>query len=840
MKTAKTIAITLCTAAACLAAENGFGASEAENGNDAGPMLPGYLTDVGAGAERVDGAYVTPKHLRYPYAATYYVEPTVKAGDPVKIGYYVTDWNHSRARLADDSARFDVTVRYSRDCTNWLEKTARNVKAGDGEFDLGALETGEWTLSLQATDRGSALPSGIVWHDFRVVERDFDLIPGDRRLRVTDRDLAAYGILRLDRDYERLVGVPMEEDLARSRKNAGKRIEAGRRLVDAAAAAHPDVDAETPGYAVYVPTLNGIPVRRAFEMLRIVRDRGYDTNAVAVAATATRSGLQRLLDEKRAAGFRKVTLPRGVYRVDSTAVVIPPGLTLDLGGSTVKLNGFAGCRGKMFAIRSGRDTKLENGIVEGDYYEHDYARSPKSSEWVCGWEIDSAAWYCEVRDVVTRNVTGYGGCNGMGTDAPGKWVTYSSSVALGGGKSEWTDGGYRPDGTYDAGDGARRTSRAIDLAPFRPFKYLTVSKLLGYQGIRTRNWNLTVAYLDAASGVIGTEVVSQYRISRIPPEAATARFSIEVASLDEAKNCDLSVFLLKYPRNCAIRRCRFERCRAVGYAMSACRNLLMEDCDFSYSGETLATCAFDAEDGWDGMQDVTFRRNVFHDNPNNDFLTCAGHNFVYENNVGNIHLWPRTFSPCIRSNDCGTAAFACRNRNRTGYGRYEGNVFRRQLHLGSDRELGGEWNIVFDGYDFRSTSTNDRFRVLSSGTGLFRNCTFEGVAASPGAAENCTFRDCDWTWARYCSGTIRDCTFENCRIPRVDATNLYERCAFKNVTFVGNLWNGQYFRNCTLENFRLVDSRNRRASCGVVTDCTLKGECSFPAYMRLKDNRRED
>ena len=801
----------------------------------AAPMLPGYLTDAGAGKEVELGDYRTPDHLKYPYVSTYYVEPTVREGSSVRIGYYVTDWNHSKARAKDDSARFDVTMRWSADGTNWCEKVAYDVKTGDGEIDLGVLARGAWTLSVEARDRRSGLPSGVVWHDFRVVSRDFGTCRDGEWVRVTSDELKAYGVVRLDSDYERIVPVPVDAAFANRRDNWQKRAAEGLRRVEAFLAAHPHADAARPGYAVYVPAVDGVPVNRAFEMVRLVRDAGYDTNAVACAARATREGLQRLLDEKRAAGVRKVTLPRGVYRVDETPVTIPSGLTLDLGGATVKLNGFAGCRALTFRIGSGSDAALENGVVEGDYFEHDYANSPNHSEWVCGWEIDSAAWYAEVRDVVTRNVTGYGGSNGAGKDAPGDWLTYAgrkgpaaNTIGLAGKSHPWTPGGYLPDGRFDGTDTARWTSRAVDVTGFVPFKYLTVSKMLGYQGIRTRNWNLTVAYFGVSNAFLKAEVVSQYRVSRLPPGARTARFSIEVASQEEAQTCDLTVMLLKIPQNGAIRRCRFERCRAVGYAMSACRNWLLEDCEFLRSGEALATCAFDAEDGWDGMQDVTFRRNRFHDNPNNDFLTCAGHNFVYEGNVGAIHLWPRTYSPCIRSNDCTTASFCCANRNRTGYGRYDGNVYRKELSLGGSGQVYQDWNIVFDGYDFRSASTNARFRVQSSGTGLFRNCTFVGVEASPGAAEGCTLRDCRWTWARWNSGTWRDCTVENCAIPRVNATNLYERCTFRNVWLTPARWGAQFFRHCTLEGVTIPTYSNRQDFDGCLIDCKVSDTCRLP------------
>ena len=78
--------------------------------------------------------------------------------------------------------------------------------------------------------------------------------------------------------------------------------------------------------------------------------------------------------------------------------------------------------------------------------------------------------------------------------------------------------------------------------------------------------------------------------------------------------------------------------------------MLVENCEFTKCGQSLAKCAYDAEDGWDMMQDVTFRKLNFHDNPNNDFLTCAGHNFVIEDmTAGKVYFWERTNSYVVRN-----------------------------------------------------------------------------------------------------------------------------------------------------------------------------------------------
>ena len=62
--------------------------------------------------------YVTPDYLKIPFFSIYYVEPTRMTDENVTIDYFVTDWDNRKVRFDDDSERFDVTLRYSTDCTN--------------------------------------------------------------------------------------------------------------------------------------------------------------------------------------------------------------------------------------------------------------------------------------------------------------------------------------------------------------------------------------------------------------------------------------------------------------------------------------------------------------------------------------------------------------------------------------------------------------------------------------------------------------------------------------------------------------------------------------------------
>ena len=127
MKTTHTLPFTVAMASMALAAA-------------AAPVVPGEFTDptnLRRIAEEREGAwYVAPDHLRFPYIATYYVEPTVTTKQRVSIPFYVTDWDHSKVRFLDDSFRFTVRCKWIGPDGKAHETERRGVPSGDGAFDL--------------------------------------------------------------------------------------------------------------------------------------------------------------------------------------------------------------------------------------------------------------------------------------------------------------------------------------------------------------------------------------------------------------------------------------------------------------------------------------------------------------------------------------------------------------------------------------------------------------------------------------------------------------------------------------------------------------------------------
>ena len=809
-------------------------------------VVPGDQTDPTAAGkaarkQKESGAYRTPEALKFPYVSTYYVRPVVTTDEPAEIRYYVTDFDHSKVRFLDDTFRFDIFLDVRGPKGSNVHRQ-QGVKSGDGCFALGRLPAGDYQVGLWARD-AQGRESHRVWQEFRVRAAQDLVIPPEKTYVMTAADLKAYGI-RNDGDYGRKIPVTVEP-LAKG--NLAEQKTNSLAAIDAYLAAHPHRPAARPGYAIYVPTTAAGKVHeRSFERARVVLDAGYDTNAVEQAAIATADGLQRLLDEKAAAGFRRVVLLPGAYRLSaSRTLLMPDSLTVDLNGATLKQNAFTGDHARIVRFASAADAHLVNGTLEGDYYEHDYANSPNNSEWPLGVDITGASKHCTVERVLVKEITGYGGGNGIGKDARGGLSYFAASVGA------FVPGGLNPrDGTLDESDAFRFTTDFLPLEKAKAEGRLQVSKCLGYQGRVTRSWRMTGCWYDVERRFLASETLFQYREVPIPARATFLRVSVEAESAEAATKAGLATCLFRYPINCAVKDCTFDRCRCVGYAASAMRNMLFEGNEFRWSGESLARCAFDAEDGWDQMQDVTFTRNWFHDNPyNNSILTCAGHNFVLERNRGGIHFWGRTHSPCVRDSDIEMAAYACDGRLRSGYGRYndEGNRYSRGVRLlaRSARNGDPDWEVVLRGLDFTGEPTNRIVRVESGGR--LESCRFANAETCVGSAKDCVFDRCwgshipggNWSGCVVTGGVFQ--SFGNSYGQPV-RTNDFESCAFTDTAFKHLRGGLQTFRDCVFRNCEFVflaGSNVRFVRCTFVGTTFVGGYWSQPSRLGFFDCRIE-
>ena len=807
----------------------------------AGPeVLPGYLTDPSMMKGLLESEdYTPPESLQMPYFSTYYVKPTVTTEEEVKVGFYVTDFFQSEVRFLDKSHVFAAVLEYAREGEKPTRLRPFKVSAGDGEFRLGKLPAGDYWMRAWAVDRARR-ESHRVYHKFRVIAPGALDVTAAQTYRMTDADLAAYGI-RNDGNHAREVRVDV--GAAPEKENPKDRAKRYVAAMDAAVAAR-DVRRKggVPGYTVFKPVQDGKFVWHAYEYARLVYDEGYDTNAVYQASVATAEGLQKLLDEKAAAGVRKFVMLPGVYRIaHDRKIVLPDNFTLDLNGATLKQNPFTGCHSVIVSIASGYDSHLVGGTLEGDYWEHDYKNSPNNSEWPMGFCISGGAEYSSVENVKVVDITGYGCGNGLGKDKRGDYAYFYCGLA------KFAKGGLdAKTGLVNTNDAFRYTTDFTSLAKTKPHKLLQISRYLGYQARDTRSWTLTVCWYDAEKKFLSSETCWQYRVMRIPENAAFLRCSIEAQGDEEAKKCNLKVTHFRVPWNCAIRNCTVDHARCVGMAPSQMKNMLFEGNFVTHSGESAAKCAFDAEDGWDQMQDVYFLRNKFRDNPmNNSILTCCGHNFIFEKNDGGLSFWGRTHSPCVRDNDVTYLSACCDSRLRSGYGRFTNNRFTGKVGFGLAKSYPG-WDFVLSGLTFDGKE-NAKFSFETGTSGRFVDCTFRNMSANLGNLFACRLENCNGafmpktTWFNvtatncsfknfYTKFRYNDCTFEGCELNNIghDSDVVFSGCKFRNGSTTTFGEGRAQWKGCSFDGYRFQFGYWQKPAFFTFDGCDIKTPAKLP------------
>ena len=809
-----------------------FGAlsSFAQFASSSAPVVPGEYTDPTnlRRAIKDEAPYETPKDFQFPYISLYYLKPIVTTKDKIEVDYYVTDFDHSLERMRDKSHRFDIHFKCVTSDGKEYSRVKKNVGAGDGKFTFKPFKKGEYNICLWAVDIAKGLESHRVWQRFRVLEPKDLIIPEDKIYKVTNEDLKKYEIRNDDNLATRVLvevesapkGTPFNE-VFRLTKEA---------VVKYANENPPKKRDGVCGYTIYIPAQEGKIIYNSFRAFHIVYDNGYDTNKVEQAALKTSEGLQKLLDDKAAAGFRKLVLLPGQYRISpKKPIYLPSNMTFDLNGATIKENGFTGRSSQMIVLRNVDNTHLINGILEGDYYEHDY--SPKENpEWPFGFVISGESRYCSVENIHVKDITGYGGCNGHGrkNDRLHAFLVHP-------GKHE--EGALNPkDGSLSAPRKNFYTSRFIEINEAMKSQEdprLQISKFLGYQGVSSRQWTLTLCWYDKDKKFLTSETLHQYRLVPIPKDAAFLRYTQFHSSIEEANKPSLCVNRAFTPYNCVIKNCIFERCRCVGYAPSAMQNFLFEGNLFIRSGESAARSALDAEDGWDMMQDTTFRRNICRDNPgSNSLLCCAGQNFIFEENESAIHFYPRTYSVCVRNNNILTGDYSCDGRTRSGYARFANNRYRKGLTVqNSDMLERGRWDFAFNDMNFGEPTTNDNFFVRMSDSARLVNSRFVKREIMASKAIGCSFKECKMF--NFMRGHWTGNELEGCKLTYFKKDNVFEKCTFKGGEISGFHSGTQTFKNCTFENVYFGGANGATVK---FENCTFKGGVFRSGYWTKATN----
>ena len=707
-----------------------------------------------------------------PYISTYYIKPIVEVGEEAKLDFYITDYFHKEYLEDDYSETFTVTLRIE----GREDKKFYNLKAGDHTISLGKFDTeGEKKFSILCTDKYGRNSHELF--NFILVKNPVEV----KEYIMTQEDLVKYNIKNTD-DYEVI------EFSEGTLKDLLKSAPVGKYLC-----LLPTNDSGTYNYS-------------KFKNITVKYGKGYDKEAVLNEAINTRIGLQQLLDDKKAEGYNRVVLLNGRYRIDhQKQIYIPSEMTLDMNGATIKLNQFTGCNALMIDINNTFDSHVINGTIEGDYFAHDYANSEKNSEWVNGISVSSGAKYSSFENILIKNITGYGSGNGLGTTRDGIYYTYIYPKDIG--------------NNFKLCDIDRKTGEEIpseirstcnmiqiDKRYASETGYLSISRYLGYQGNGCGSWNLICHFYDSNKKFIKSVDGFQYRRIGVPQGAEYIRVTLLCTTLPTT----LSIHLFRIPTHCAFKNIKHENVRCVGMAQSAMNDMLVENCEFTKCGYSGAFCAYDAEDGWDAMQDVTFKGLKFYGNGRNDFLTCAGHNFIIDGQLqGNIHIYERTRGLVVKNCNCGS------------------------INL----ESGGIGNIVKHGI-YRVY--NNEFKEGTVANNLIKNitCKPEGQGLK-GRVDNSTLNKLGGHYTNYYTNCVIDInntflnylsnqTAINCDFKPVDGFNNRYSLSFNNKE------GKYYFENCNFFGKSLMSNHNEFHS-GHFVNCNFDNT-SIQVHVQSKED----
>jgi hypothetical protein len=388
-----------------------------------------------------------------------------------------------------------------------------------------------------------------------------------------------------------------------------------------------------------------------------------DTNPAATTA-----GLTAMLQWASDNNYRKVVLPQGIYRLsEKEPVKMATKLTLDMNGSRFKLNPSASDNLEMFHITDCFDSHVINGEFEGDLAQHDYSKNT-NPEHVHGVLLGGYAEYCSFENIKVHNIVGYGTITSM-TGSKKGYTTKTVAV------KDLQAGDIDKRGNLISSTSRATTKGMIDISGFQDGPgYFQMGVYLGYQGNPAGKWQYKAHFYDENEKYVETITGFMYR--RVyPPKAA--KF-VKITTFTADTPTSLKLFDFHQPYNCSFINVQHEDVRCVGMAPSGFTNLLVDGCTFDNCGWAQAKCAFDSEDGWDMMQDLTFRNNVFgakKKNRFNEFITPDGVDYVVENNVMSPGIYGRTKSTVFRNNKFNGGSFGVGNRNRTLYQRAYNNTF---------------------------------------------------------------------------------------------------------------------------------------------------------------------
>ena len=553
--------------------------------------------------------------------------------------------------------------------------------------------------------------------------------------------------------------------------------------------------------------------------------------------TNNRIGLTKLFADLQSQGYRRCILPFNSYfrikkvsgtefEVRNGAIQIPSNFTVDMNGSTFKLetntediNNINKVVDLLVRMNNCYDSHLINGILEGDRIERKalgletgYKGEPISTIQFVGCK------YSSLENLLIKQTTGHTVISAFGKGAGNILIPNTTFEKL----LIYNDKILETD--------LWSTSQFINISDFT-MNYLTVGRYLGYRGVIGKSLIVYYNFYDENYNFIKMIVGYQYRKTLIPTNSKFIRISLYG---DLSNDTNVSIFYHELGTNLEIKNINFEDTRTCAIATTTSNGLLIDNVKFSRCGQSITPSPVDFEDGWQECQDVYFKNCV--NNESSGIIDNAGYNHVYENNneLGYIIRYSLV-GLVIRNNYMGDSRWAMGYETGSKFSRIINNTIngRFTTSIVDDNKAPIVNSLIKDSI-INCKSLN--YLECNPKYFAYKNCIISNFNAKNIKAIDCTLHPSPYLWNGL---TFDNCIFFNFNdinsiikfsFNALNTVRLFNNCNFKSPTQLvahNNFNNGQFI-NCIFEKTVSI-SPNQSNNLGDLTfnNCIFKGDISI-------------
>lgn len=414
----------------------------------------------------------------------------------------------------------------------------------------------------------------------------------------------------------------------------------------------------------------------------------------------TANGINAALQDAKATGANRVVFPKGTYLISETVPIILnlQDTIIDLNGSTWQMNTNGLNAYSMVKIVHGaKNMRLTNGTFSGDRYTHDYKTVKGTHEFGVLLVFESGVGL-EVDNMLFKDAPGYcisSGASGAGNRTELLSVIYHDLKISGLESGAYSDKGEKID------DPTRtRTGKPYDVVRCNgEFEFGWVEGYMGFPFIKSREYQ--VVFYDKDMNFLEKRDCIQFKKVAVPATAAFANFEFnqpEVSTKPAHAGAYVSdhcgrITGFRPPTDVHFHNNHIRDNRTLGFAFCGGIRWIMENNIFEGNGGQAPSYGIDFEDGWEMMQSVVFRKNIFFKN-HHDLVVCAGTELLFEDNhfESTVVTYGRTFNYTFRKNrmQWGYVIY----QTRTGVLSIEENVYRNLKGMALEFEASG----IADGF----------------------------------------------------------------------------------------------------------------------------------------------